>query len=405
MINQNRIKELVKKYTEDMRCARRRLHEYPEISNEEERTAAYMAKTLRSFGVDVQEGVAGGYAVVGTLTGKQPGPTIALRADMDALSITEQTGLPFASQWEGKMLACGHDGHMAILLGAAKVLSELKDELAGTVLFICQPAEEKSPRGGAKGPGRSGRARRRRRRVRSSRMADAADGNDRRQSRADDGCLRPYPHRHPGEIQSCGHASQGRRRNRRGGAVYHGGPGHYQPADQPADPAVLTFGRISGGTRYNIVAGEVELEGTCRTYHTEAQDMVEAQLGNMLRGLDTMYGTASELHYERGYAAVVNSPQQADFVASVAADCFGRDALADVQEPAMTAEDFSGYLQACDGAFFWLGATKAGDAVYPLHNSRFAVDEGLPAYRRGTHGISGVPGYGEPIVLQISQIS
>ena len=97
-MDQNKIKELVKKYTEDMCRARRRLHEYPEISNEEERTAAYMAKTLRSFGVDVQEGVAGGYAVVGTLTGKQPGPTIALRADMDALSITEQTGLPFASQ-------------------------------------------------------------------------------------------------------------------------------------------------------------------------------------------------------------------------------------------------------------------------------------------------------------------
>lgn len=375
MINQNKIKELVKKYTEDMRCARRKLHAYPEISNEEERTAAYMAKTLRSFGVDVQEGVAGGHGVVGTLTGKRPGPTIALRADMDALSITEQTGLLFASQCEGKMHACGHDGHMAILLGAAKVLSELRDELAGTVVFICQPAEEKSPRGGAKGLVEAG----------------VLDGVDAIYG------LHVWPTLPTGTIgvkagpmmAASDHIRIVIRGKSSHAAMPHKGvdsivaAGQFITAAQdiisrqinPLYPAVLTFGRISGGTRYNIVAGEVELEGTCRTYHAEAQDMVEAQLGNMLRGLDTMYGTESELHYERGYAAVVNSQRQADFVASVAADCFGRDALADVQEPAMTAEDFSGYLQACDGAFFWLGATKAGDAVYPLHNSRFAVDE------------------------------
>ena len=348
MIDQNKIKELVKQCTEDMRCARRKLHAYPEISNEEEGTAAYMAKTLRSFGIDVQEHVAGSHGVVGTLTGKRPGPTIALRADMDALSI---------------------------LLGAAKVLSELRDELAGTVVFICQPAEEKSPRGGAKGLVEAG----------------VLDGVDAIYG------LHVWPTLPTGTIgvkagpmmAASDHIRIVIRGKSSHAAMPHKGvdaivaAGQFITAAQdiisrqinPLYPAVLTFGRISGGTRYNIVAGEVELEGTCRTYHAEAQDMVEAQLGNMLRGLDTMYGTESELHYERGYAAVVNSQRQADFVASVAADCFGRDALADVQEPAMTAEDFSGYLQACDGAFFWLGATKAGDAVYPLHNSRFAVDE------------------------------
>ena len=372
---QKEIKTLVATYTDDIIAMRRAIHEYPEISNEEERTAAYMAKMLRSFGVDVQEHVADSYAVIGTLEGIRPGPTIALRADMDALSITEQTGLPFASQCEGKMHACGHDGHMAILLGAAKVLSALKNKLAGTVVFVCQPAEEKSPQGGAK-------------RLVASGVLDGIDSIY---------GLHVWPTLPTGTIgvkagpmmAASDHVRIVVRGVSSHAAMPHKGvdaivaAGQFITAAQdiisrqinPLYPAVLTFGRISGGTRYNIVADEVELEGTCRTYHKEAQDMVETQLGNMLRGLDMMYGTKSELHYERGYAAVVNSAAQADFVASVAADCFGKDVLADVPEPAMTAEDFSGYLQSFDGAFFWLGATKASDTVYPLHNSRFAVDE------------------------------
>lgn len=375
MIDQNIIKALVKKYTGNICHARRTIHEYPEISNEEKKTAAYMAKTLRSFGIDVQEHVADSYAVIGTLRGNGSGPVIALRADMDALSITEQTGLPFASQYEGKMHACGHDGHMAILLGAAKVLSELKDELSGTVVFICQPAEEKSPHGGAK-------------RLVESGVLDGVDAVY---------GLHVWPTLPTGTIGvKAGPmmaASDYIRIVIKGktshAAMPHKGvdaivaAGQFITAVQdiisrqinPLYPAVLTFGRISGGTRYNIVADEVELEGTCRTYHKEAQDMIEMQLKHMLQGLDMMYGTTSELAYERGYAAVVNSQKQADFVASAAADCLGQAALADIQEPAMTAEDFSGYLQAYDGAFFWLGATKEGDTVYPLHNSRFAVDE------------------------------
>ena len=143
----------------------------------------------------------------------------------------------------------------------------------------------------------------------------------------------------------------------------------------PLYPAVLTFGKITGGTRYNVVADTVEIEGTCRTYHAEAQDAVEAHLQDTLKGIDAMYGTVSHLDYERGYAAVRNTPQQAAFVAGVAKECFGPDILAAVDEPAMTAEDFSGYLQKFDGGFFWLGATKPGDTVYPLHNTHFAVDE------------------------------
>ena len=375
MVSCSTVKALVQKYTGDICSMRRHIHENPELSNEETKTAAYMAQMLQQFGIETEEHVAGTHAVIGRLTGGRPGPTIALRADMDALSIAEETGLPFASRQPGVMHACGHDGHMAILLGTARVLSEIKDELAGTVLFVCQPAEEKSPQGGAKAIVQSG----------------VLDGIDAIYG------LHVWPNLPTGQIgvkagpmmAASDHVRVVIHGKSSHAAMPHKGidavvaAGQFITAAQdiisrqinPLYPAVLTFGRISGGMRYNIVADTVELEGTCRTYDKEAQDMVEASLGNMLKGLDLMYGTTSELQYERGYAAVVNTAKQAAFIADTAAACLGRQALAPIQEPAMTAEDFSGYLQAYDGGFYWLGTTKPGQTMYPLHNSHFAVDE------------------------------
>lgn len=374
-MNEQTIKEAVQQYMNDMIQIRRHIHEYPEISNEEVNTAAFMAQKLREFGIDVKENVAGTHAVIGTLKGGKPGPTIALRTDMDALSISEETGLPFASKNAGKMHACGHDGHMTVLLGAAHTLSQLKDELAGTVVFVCQPAEEKSPVGGAKTLVKSG----------------VLDGIDAIYG------FHVWPNLPTGKIgvkagpmmAASDHVRIVIRGKSSHAAMPHQGidsivaAGQFITAAQdiisrqinPLYPAVLTFGRIAGGTRYNIVAGSVELEGTCRTYHREAQDTVETKLGKLLQGLDLAYGTESTLEYERGYAAVTNTPEQAAFVADTIKACFGADALAAAEEPAMTAEDFSGYLQAYKGAFFWLGATKPGAPVYPLHNSHFAIDE------------------------------
>ncbi len=376
MIEKHEIAELVAAYTQDMCAIRRHIHENPEISNEEVETAAYMAEMLRRSGISAEENVGGTHAVIGTLQGSMPGPVIALRTDMDALSITEETGLPFASKQTGKMHACGHDAHMAILLGAAHVLSRLKDKLAGTVIFVCQPAEEESPAGGAKAIVASG--------VLDN--ADAIYG------------LHVWPTLPTGKVgvkagsmmAASDHVRVVIRGKSSHAAMPHKGvdavvaAGQFIAAVQgiisrqinPLYPAVLTFGRISGGSRYNIVADEVELDGTCRTYDAEARNAVETNLAAMLKGIDAMYGTTSELIYERGYAAVVNPPQQAAFVADTVKACLGEASLINIQEPAMTAEDFSGYLQACDGAFLWLGATKDGDTVYPLHNSRFAADEG-----------------------------
>ena len=375
MVTKEKIEALVKQYTPKICELRRQIHENPELSYEEVETSALMAKTLRSLGIEVQETVAGLHAVIGTLYGAKPGPTIALRTDMDALSIPEETDLPFKSKNPGKMHACGHDGHMSILLGTAMVLSALKDEIAGNVVFVCQPAEEKSPTGGAKAIVASG----------------VLDGIDAIYG------LHVWPTLPTGQIgvragammAASDHVQITIHGKSSHAAMPHKGvdaivaAGQFITAVQdiisrqinPLYPTVLTIGKINGGTRYNIVADTVVLEGTCRTYDKEAQDTVETNLGNFLKGLDAMYGTTTELDYERGYAAVVNEPDQAELIASTARECFGDAAVPVIAEPAMTAEDYSGYLQKYKGGFFWLGATKPGAPVYPLHNAKFAVDE------------------------------
>ena len=373
---QDIIKQLVEKYTSHICELRRTIHAHPELSYQEEGTAALVAAEFRSLGLEVHEHVGGIHAVVGILHGgKGKGLTIALRADMDALPVTEETGLPFASETPGVMHACGHDAHTSILLGTARVLTAMKDTFAGTVLFIGQPAEEKSPDGGAKAVVRSG----------ILEGTDAVYG------------LHVWPGLPTGQVgilagpmmaasdhvtvTICGKASHAAMPHRGTDAIV--AAGQFLTAVQniisrqinPLYPAVLTFGTIHGGTRYNIVADKVIIEGTCRTYHKEAQDMVEDKLQRLLSGLDTMLGTESTLQYDRGYDAVFNDAEQAEFIKDVVRTRFGEEALANVREPAMTAEDFSGYLKAYNGAFLWLGATAPGKPVWPLHNSHFAADE------------------------------
>ena len=356
-MTQDMIKQLVEKYTPHVCELRRTIHAHPELSYHEEGTAALVAAEFRSLGLEVHEEVGGIHAVVGILHGgKGKGLTIALRADMDALPVTEETGLSFASETPGIMHACGHDAHTSILLGTARVLTAMKDTFAGTVIFIGQPAEEKSPDGGAKAIVKSG----------ILEGTDAVYG------------LHVWPGLPTGQVgilagpmmaasdhvtvTICGKASHAAMPHRGTDAIV--AAGQFLTAVQniisrqinPLYPAVLTFGTIHGGTRYNIVADEVVIEGTCRTYHKEAQDMVEDKLKRLLSGLDTMLGTDSTLQYDRGYDAVFNDAEQAEFIKDVVRTRFGGDALGDVREPAMTAEDFSGYLKAYNGAFLWLGS-------------------------------------------------
>lgn len=370
------IQHAVSAYICDAIDVRRHIHEHPELSYDEKATQALLVREFTSLGLDVKTDIGGIPSVLATLHGgKGEGKTIAIRADMDALQIQEETGLPFASKTPGVMHACGHDGHMAILVGTAKVLTALQNEFSGTVLFLGQPGEEHSPNGGAKAIVQSG-------------ILDGIDGIY---------ALHVWPTIPTGKIGILpgpmmaasdrvtvtirGKSSHAAMPQRGVDAIV--AAGQFITAVQtlisrrinPLYPAVLTFGKINGGSRYNIVSDEVVIEGTCRTYDKEAQDSIEGNLRHILDGIDAMFDTKSSLSYQRGYGAVRNTPDAADFMKKIVMERFGKDALADVTEPAMTAEDFSGLLDAYGGGFFWLGATEEGNPVYPLHNSHFAVDE------------------------------
>ena len=375
MAGEDRLRDLVGAYTNRVRTWRRKIHEIPELSGEEVKTAALVVSELQGLHVEVTSQAAGGNGVLVVLHGRNPGRTIALRADMDALSIEEKTGLSFTSQHPGKMHACGHDAHTAMLLGAVHVLHDMRDQFDGTIKFIFQPAEEKSPDGGAKNIVASGFVD----------DVDAIYG------------LHVWPTLRTGEIgvrtgpvmAASDHVSIQIVGKPSHAAMPHRGIDAIAAAGQcitaaqniisrqinPLHPAVLTFGKITGGSRYNIIADTVDIEGTCRTYHTETQDAVEMHLKQILEGIDAAFGTTSRLQYDRGYDAVVNSTAQAALAAAVVTDRFGKKALADVPEPAMTAEDFSGYLKVCTGAFLWLGVTAEDAEIYPLHNACFSVDE------------------------------
>ena len=375
MAGEDRVKELVRHYTKRVQELRRQIHANPELSYEEVETAALVAGEIRALGAEVEENVAGGHGVIATIQGRKPGRTIGLRADMDALSIQEETGLPFTSKHSGKMHACGHDAHTAMLLGAAHVLWDMRDSFDGTVKLIFQPAEEKTPEGGAKAIVASG----------VLGAVDAVYG------------LHVWPQLPTGTIgvkagpvmAASDHVTVTIHGQSSHAAMPHKGVDAIAAAAQfitaaqdiisrqtnPLHPSVLTFGLIQGGTRYNIIPDEVVVEGTCRTYNPDTQDYIEGQLGRLLGGLDMMFGTNSTLLYERGHGAVINSVEQAALAAQVVRERFGESALAAIQEPAMTAEDFSAYLNAYGGAFLWLGTAEEGKPAWPLHHPQFSIDE------------------------------
>lgn len=353
---------------------RRAIHKNPELSDEEKETSALIQQILTEQGIPFQTNVYG-YAVIGKIVGAKPGKTIALRADMDALPITEENKVDFASLNPGKMHACGHDSHVSILLGAACVLNQLKDELAGTVLLVFQPAEEKSPTGGAKGVIASG----------------VLEGIDEIFG------LHVWPEIPVGKIgfkagplmaasdhfyvTVTGKASHAAEPHRGTDALV--AAANWVASVQsiiarqvdPMDNAVLTIGTMQAGVRYNVVAEEAKIEGTCRTFNPAVRDYIEAQLSKTLAGLDTMFGTVSTLDYQRGYSATINDEDSVSFMKAVAEKYIGSDAIMEMEHPSMCAEDFSAYLTTYKGAFLWLGTGFPGNQA--LHNSSFNIDEAI----------------------------
>ena len=370
------IVESAKAMEEHLKHLRREFHMYPETSGNEKETAARVVKELEDIGgFKIQTGI-GGNGVIADLLGNFPGPTAALRTDMDALQIEEETGLSFCSENCGVMHACGHDNHLTMALGAARLLAQRKNELRGRVRMIFQPSEELSPQGGA----------------RKMIEAGALDGVD-----AVFG-MHVWPDLPLGKVgikagplmaasdhftvSIKGKSSHAAKPNEGIDALVAGS--QFVMAAQTivsrnADPMksiVITIGRLSAGTRYNIVAGECALEGTCRTFDPSIRDLAERRLSEVLSGICTASGCTGELHYERGYMAVVNDEKMAVYMKETADSTLGKGTAVSV-EPAMTAEDFSFYLDKKPGAFAWIGTRPPGETVWPLHSSHYSPDEGV----------------------------
>lgn len=356
---------------------RRDFHRFPEVSGNESRTAERVVSELSAIGgYQISKNV-GGHGVLAVLQGALPGKTVALRADMDALQINEETGLPFCSQNSGVMHACGHDNHMAMLLGAARLLADRKNELPGTVRLIFQPAEELSPKGGS----------------RDMIAAGALDGVD-----AVFG-LHVWPELPIGTfgtksgplMAASDHFSVLIRGKSSHAAAPEEGIDAVTAAAQfisaiqtivsrntdPVKPAVISVGKVNAGTRYNIIAETCEMEGTCRTFDPEIRNLVAQRLQEVLNGVCQMSGCTGQLKYDRGYMSVNNDPAMADYLRDTAADLFGREHAVLVEHPSMCGEDFAFYLAEKPGAFAWLGTALPQGKIWPLHSSRFNVDESI----------------------------
>jgi amidohydrolase len=367
------LKSLIHQEKDFIIGVRRELHQIPEPAYTEEKTSARVAGYLMDHGLAVQTGIAK-YGVVGLLETAKPGPTLMIRADMDALPITEQTGLPFASTHEGAMHACGHDAHMAMAIGAAVVLAKIKDRLCGNIKFVFQPAEE-GP-GGAKPMIEAG--------VMEQPKVDYALG------------CHLWPGSPEGTIGvKAGPimAAMNRFDIRIFGSGGHGAMPHLcvdalEVGSQvvnalqrivsrhmdPLKPCVVTLGAFHAGKAFNIIPGEAELCGTTRTFDLEVWNSWEERIRKIVQGVCDSMGARFELKFEFGYPPTINDPLVADLVRRCAEKVVGKSNVLE-PEPTMGGEDMSYYLQKAKGCFFFLGVGRPGCA--PLHNARFDFNEEL----------------------------
>jgi amidohydrolase len=355
---------------------RREFHQYPELAFREFKTSKRVAGELRKLRIPIKTGVAK-TGVVGLLTGKKKGKTVALRADMDALPIEEKTDLPFKSKSKGMMHACGHDVHTACLIGAATILSQLKSELVGNVKFVFQPSEEVLP-GGAKPMIQAGVLERPK--VSGIFGLHTEPGIPAGKIGVKDGPFMAQVDDFDITISgSSGH-----------GARPHHGVDAIVVASQvilalqtipsrkidPVEPVVVSVGKIEGGTARNIICDRVSLKGTARSLSREVARKIPAFMKSITAGVVKSAGASFELQYFPGYPVLVNHPRETDLARETVARMFGRQALYEIKRPEMGAEDFSYFLRKVPGTFLRLGIRnpKKG-AVYPWHHPKFTVDE------------------------------
>ena len=371
----DRINELAAEFSK----IRRHFHAHPELSNQEFETSKTIAKYLTEWGIEVHTGI-GGTGVVGVLKNGDGKKRIALRADMDALPITEANHFAHASQNCGVMHACGHDGHITGLLLAARYLAETKN-FNGTVIFVFQPGEE---------------------------------GGFGAQHMIADGLMEKFPadfylgcHNWPEtptmkiginnkammasgnvfQIDVQGRGSHGAMPNLSIDPVFtaiqicESIQGIITRMKRPIDPAVLSICKIEAGTAYNVVPDHATILGTVRTFDDKVTDMIEEKLAQVSANVARAFGAEAKLTFTRQYSAVVNTPACVDQVKEAVRELFGEETLHE-QEPVMPSEDFADYLRTTPGAFFFVGTGDGshreaghGDGPCLLHNSSYDFND------------------------------
>jgi amidohydrolase len=365
---------------EQLVTQRRDFHMHPELSNREERTSRVVAERLRALGLtDIKTGV-GKHGVTALLVGAKPGPVVAVRADMDALPIQEVNDVPYKSQTPGVKHACGHDVHTTVELGVAEVLSKMREDVRGTIKFIFQPAEEGAPtgeEGGAK-----------------LMIKEGVLENPRPQAIF---ALHTEPNLQAGQIGY--HVGPAMASSDTFSIIVRGKSAHgAQPQNgvdavvvasqcvlalqnirsrriDPLEPLVITVGTINGGTRFNIIAGEVKMTGTMRTLNSEVRERSIALMRETLSSVSAAYGATFELNFEDGNPVTYNEPSLVEETLPTIRRVVGDKSTLAIR-PFMPAEDFANYQKIVPGFYYFLGVgNRAKGITAGWHTADFDVDE------------------------------
>lgn len=355
---------------------RRHLHENPELSFKEEKTAQYIIDFYKGKGVSIQTNVGNGLGIIVTIEGGKPGKTIGLRADFDALPITEEAEVPFRSKNEGVMHACGHDGHTAYLLVLADCINELKDSLSGTIKIIHQHAEE-TPPGGAKSMMESG----------ALDELDAVFG------------IHLFPSHPAGVVGYRGGYSMAGRTYFKLAIKGVGGHGssphmandaivagaHFVTAVQtvisrrlnPFDMGVVTIGSFDGKGSFNVIKDRIEIEGDVRYMTAETQQLIDKEIHRIVKGIETEFDVQCELTYVPDYPPLYNDPELTEFVKNSLESMNDKEIKKVVEFPVFSgSEDFSYYAEKIPGCFFYIGCKPKGvEKAYFNHHPKFDIDE------------------------------
>lgn len=373
---QNKLIQMLERRENEMIKIRRYLHEHPELSFKEEKTAKFIAEFYKGKDVDMVTNAGNGYGIIVTIKGGKPGKTVAIRADFDALPIQEETDLPFKSKNKGVMHACGHDAHTAYLLVLADCLIELREEISGTIKIIHQHAEEQPP-GGAKSIVEEGHLD----------DVDAIFG------------IHVLPMAPAGTVgYTSGYAYNGRsyfklKLQASGG---HGSSPHkandaivagayFVTAAQtivsrrvnPMNAGVVTIGSFDGKGTFNVIKDRIELEGDIRYSDEETKDIISEEIHRITRGIETLFNVTCDLIYEHDYPPLYNDPELTSFAAEILKSVQDPDIKEVKPFPKMApSDDFAYYLEKVPGSYLHIGCTPKGvKEPYFNHHPKFDMDE------------------------------